>query len=1232
MVTVLPGEYREMVHLDRFVVLRAADAGTVRVVSPQAALLVTSPEEVIVRGIAFHGTATDWAAVVVGDGGRALLEDCSVSASSCGGVYVNQGGMARIRRSRVHDCHEYGLFAVPDSRLVASDVTIAGTGGHAIVFDGARGEIKESRIQETLGFAFVNGTDAAIRDCEIANSTGNAIVVRGSNPTIVRCRITGGPENCPAVVVKETSAPTVERCDIERASATGLLIEGDSTGTYSDCRISDPGAGTQFGVSVSDRSSPVFRNLRMNGVGLQITDASGTFESVDIRDDSRASAISILGNARPTLRDCTIHRSRSNAIFINGGRPLIENCTIDGGENEVTTDPAIFVTGGAAPEITNCSVRRVAGNGLAILERSRGTYSSLRFSATGRGTTAAVGVAGGSDPVLRDLIIEARGSGLLIKGAGGTYEDVDISGGTEPSFWMTEAAGPVARRVRIRDVAGNGLKIDASGGSYSDIAIEGATYPAIYVGEGGDPTVEDARIANCQSGLVVNSSSGVFAGLRITDPQVFGVEAGGGGSITVRDSVVERAGRHAYTVDNGSFTRCRAVAAGGAGFHVHGGRVRLEDVTLQGCATGAELAEGAAATLRKTKVTGSTGSGVIIRTDESVLLDGCTVRDNAGGDLIGAHRPGVRLVDHDGEFAPATAVGEEPAVVATAAPAHAGPAEIGESTSGRPDVESPAGSAMAKLEALIGLEQAKAQVRRLADRLRLDMRRRQAGRPVRSAQQHLVFVGPPGTGKTTVAQLWGRIAAELGALKSGHLVEAKRADLVGEHIGETAPRTRKTFERALGGVLFIDEAYTLVPEDSGRDFGGEAIGELLTLMEAHRDEVIMIVAGYPAEMERFLDSNPGLRDRFSRTISFPHYSPAELVEITAKLARDEGYELSQETLPLLASHFQQQLVGPTFSNGRAARNLLEKMADNLAARAAAGGADLDTLLPEDLPAEVRGGGRRRDEAALAEALAQLDAMIGLSEVKSEVKRLVMRMENTRRRAEAGLPTTVPVRHLVFTGPPGTGKTTVAGLYGRILAALGVLPQGQVTVVTRADLIAPYVGKTAPLTRQAFKRAVGGVLFIDEAYSLMPQSATQNDFGPEALSTLLTLMEEHRDDTVLIVAGYPQEMEHFLDANPGLRHRFGATVPFTSYDDEEMVEIVRRKAEAEGYRCAPEALERLLEAYRQYPRTDSFGNARHAEKTLERMIDRQAERLSETLAPDRDALTLFTGDDVPDPLP
>jgi SpoVK/Ycf46/Vps4 family AAA+-type ATPase len=519
---------------------------------------------------------------------------------------------------------------------------------------------------------------------------------------------------------------------------------------------------------------------------------------------------------------------------------------------------------------------------------------------------------------------------------------------------------------------------------------------------------------------------------------------------------------------------------------------------------------------------------------------------------------------------------------------------------------------IAELDAMIGLDAVKQRVHALVNEMAVDAQRKAGGLKVATRSRHLVFTGNPGTAKTTVARLLARIYRSLGLLSTGHVVEVQRADLVGEYIGKTAPKTRAVCEQAMGGVLFVDEAYELTPR-SDNDYGAEAIAELLTQMENHRDELIVIAAGYPKQMDDFLDANPGMRSRFANRVDFPDYSNDELARIFALMAAGEGYQLADDLVAALPARMARIGRGSGFANGRSARGLLEATLSAQSGRLAATKADhaaLNQLVLADLPAPGGGVGQTDDAGphrGLTELMAELDNMIGLDAVKQQVRSLAAEIRVDARRRTAGLKVAAHSRHLVFTGNPGTAKTTVARLLAQIYRELGVLSSGHLVESGRPDFVAGYVGQTAPRTRALCERALGGVLFVDEAYELTPRN--EKDFGGEAIAELLVQMENHRDDFVVIAAGYPQDMDRFLDANSGLRSRFGSVVDFPDYTDDEMAGIFRVMLDAQGYRASPELTAVLPGVIARIDRGKGFANGRSVRGLVERMVERQSLRLA-----------------------
>jgi SpoVK/Ycf46/Vps4 family AAA+-type ATPase len=526
---------------------------------------------------------------------------------------------------------------------------------------------------------------------------------------------------------------------------------------------------------------------------------------------------------------------------------------------------------------------------------------------------------------------------------------------------------------------------------------------------------------------------------------------------------------------------------------------------------------------------------------------------------------------------------------------------------------SPMEAALARLDAMVGLAPVKQEVKSLMARMQVEQKRRDQGLDVSALSQHMVFTGPPGVGKTEIARLVGEICGGLKVLRKGHVVETDRAGLVAGYLGQTAPRTLEKCREALDGILFIDEAYSLTETTGGGggpDFGREAIDTLLKFMEDNRDRIIVIVAGYRNEMRRLIDSNPGLGSRFSKTVDFPSYNADELSEIFKRMAVRQQFNLPDGFEAKIKPWIESRSKAGDWANAREMRTLLEKAREAQALRVAADpAADISQVTLEDI---ILATGEKPDEdkVPVSAALEKLDAMVGLAPVKEEIKRLSARLEVEQKRRQQGLPIAAVSQHMVFTGPPGVGKTEVARVIGEVFRALKVLRKGQLVETDRAGLVAGYIGQTALKTMDKCREALDGILFIDEAYTLAANTGHLGyDPGKEAIDTILKFMEDNRDRVVVIVAGYPNEMNGFIGSNPGLSSRFPRTINFPSYSVADLCEILKRMAAQQKFSLPDDFAATLAPWIEERSKAQDWGNARSMRTLLEKARESQAIRIS-----------------------
>jgi SpoVK/Ycf46/Vps4 family AAA+-type ATPase len=464
----------------------------------------------------------------------------------------------------------------------------------------------------------------------------------------------------------------------------------------------------------------------------------------------------------------------------------------------------------------------------------------------------------------------------------------------------------------------------------------------------------------------------------------------------------------------------------------------------------------------------------------------------------------------------------------------------------------------------------------------------------------------------------------MGLLTKGHVHEVDRGDLVAEYIGQTAPKTKEAIKKARGGVLFIDEAYALArKDDDAKDFGREAIEVIMKEMSDGAGDLAVVVAGYPEQMDGFLGSNPGLKSRFTVIFDFPDYLPQELMEIAEYTIEKKSVKLDKKA----SDYLYKKLVegyrnrSKAFGNARFVNSLIDEAKMNLGLRVMKA-SDHNKLSSEELSLIelpdiekifepfVKGiADIPVDEDLLRDSIGQLRSMIGLERVKSEIDELVKLVRFYR---ETGKDFRKSFSlHSVFTGNPGTGKTTVARILAQVFKALGILERGHLVECDRQTLVGGYVGQTAIKTGEMVEKAMGGVLFIDEAYALT--EGGQGDYGKEAVEVLLKRMEDHRGEFIVIAAGYTQNMDRFLESNPGLKSRFDRVFTFEDYDADDMLEIAEFMFADQGVKMDRKSKAHMKDylTFLYNTKDKYFGNGRAVRKVIESAIKSQHLRLAKT---------------------
>ena len=508
---------------------------------------------------------------------------------------------------------------------------------------------------------------------------------------------------------------------------------------------------------------------------------------------------------------------------------------------------------------------------------------------------------------------------------------------------------------------------------------------------------------------------------------------------------------------------------------------------------------------------------------------------------------------------------------------------------------------LAELDDYIGLQSVKDEIRAIVKNVK---KRKENGVKEKLLKDHYIFTGNPGTGKTTFARKFGEVLNAIGALPTGQFVEISGKDLIGQFVGDSEANVKNYVNKAMGGVLFIDEAYALNGSNGQKgSFGMDAVNTILNLLENRKGEFVCIMAGYTKEMGDFVRMNPGIPSRCNVTIEFPDYNARELEQLFRMLLKknDEDIEFTlepkaEEMLPKIFDRMYLRR-SDTFGNAREVRNLFDQAVKRHRLREAEDNAlSYADIVGEDATEEI----------SVEDIMKEFDDFVGMNSVKDAIRRIVKEVAVQKQLIELGEAAEGLTKYnFILTGRPGTGKTTVARIFGRIFKALGVTSTDRVTERVPDQILSQYVNESSKNMNDAINEAMGGVLFLDEAYGIEPMDEagrSTSSEGRDAIKLLMTRMENEAGKFVVICAGYPKEMETFMNSNPGLKRRFSHTIHIDDYTAEELLEIYERAAKAKKYNFSfadDTARTKALNMFRTMVamKDDKFGNAGEAIKKV-----------------------------------
>ncbi|WP_052191890.1 right-handed parallel beta-helix repeat-containing protein [Priestia aryabhattai] len=1155
-------------------------------------------------------------AICIIEGGNPTIQNCKIHNNMGMGIMVIDKGKGIIEYCEIHSNNQTNVGIATEGSPLFNSCDIYESKENGVwVNKRGQGTFESCKIYKNNypNIGIVEWGNPLFKSCQVYEGHQNGVWVKGKGQgTFKNCEVYKNTSS--NVFVDTEGNPLFNSSNIYEGKASGVWVEEKGQGTFESCEIYK---NNHSNVGIKTEGNPFFKSCHVyesQQCGVWVKEkGQGTFESCEIYKNNYSN-VEIETEGNPLFNSCNIYEGKASGVWVEEkGQGAFESCEIY--KNNYSN---IGIKTEGNPFFKSCRIYESQQYGVWVKEKGQGRFESCEIH---KNNYSNIGIKTEGNSLFKSCrIYESQQYGVWVEEKGqGAFEGCEIYKNNYSNIGIKTEGNSLFKSCRIYETQQYGVWVEEKGqGTFESCEIHKNNYSNIGVKTEGNSLFKSCRIYESQQyGVwVEEKGQGTFKNCEVyknTRSNVFIYTEGSPLFDSCNIYGGKASGVWVKEKGEGTFESCEIYKNNysNVGIETEGNPLFKSCRIYESQQCGVWVKEKGQGAFESCKIHQNNDSNIAIETEGDPSFSNCEIYNSQESGLFveqqgkgtikncnfyGNNKSNI-IISEDSD------VNIENAVEQTENDSSKQREEASGSSSAKIDNNVSLEEVLNELNILIGMNNIKEQIRKTIQYVQFNQELVKFGvksKEVQLAVSHTVLYGNPGTGKTTVAKLLGKLYKAMGVLSSGHVVQVNREKLVGEYIGHTAPKTKKVIDEALGGVLFIDEAYELSNKGSENDFGPEAIALILEEMENRKGDFIVVVAGYEKEMLNFLEINPGLKSRFTQYFNLQDYIPDELVEIAKKIANDNGRKLSVEAVDLLHKEFTMlwRKRDRYFSNARTVRNYVEAMLQEQPQRCMKSPKDqwttefLETLTSEDVRAvllkeEVKTFDLSINEELLSQALQQLNRMIGMDQVKYEIEKLVT-LVRFYKEEQRNLQELSP--HTLLIGSPGTGKTEVARIIAKIYEALGILERGDLVEVNRDKLVRAHTGESEKIITRYVDQAMGGTLFIDEAYQLTQYGP--DDPGHKVIEVLLKRMEDERGRFIVIVAGYKEHMGNFLDSNDGLRRRFVRHIEFEDYTPIELIQISELILQEKGYILDVQAEEALSNYFKlSYENRDqTFGNA------------------------------------------